>query len=267
VSERQPEAISFSKSESAQPGTVPDVTPAGESRAGYDAVAREYATMNETAPYNALYERPAVIGLLGEVATKRVLDVGCGSGVLSRHLVEHGAQVVGFDASPAMVEIATARQLPNAEFRVADLAEPLSFIPDASFDLAVASLVMHYLHDWIAPLRELRRVLRNDGALVLSTHHPAWDVELSRDGDYFATEHVQDRWSLGTTTFDVQFWRRPLTAMFSAFAAAGLTVEVVQEPMPIEECRDLHPDVWAWLTTKPGFIFFRLRPGNTPAIA
>jgi len=39
-----------------------------------------------------------------------------------------------------MIEIANARQLRNAEFRVADLAQPLSFVSDASFDLAVGSL-------------------------------------------------------------------------------------------------------------------------------
>ena len=223
--------------------------------------------MNETAPYNALYERPAVINLLGDVASKRVLEVGCGSGVLAQHLVEHGAEVVGFDASAGMVEIAAGRRLPNAEFRVADLAEPLTFVADASFDLAVGSLVMHYLHDWVAPLRELRRALRSDGALILSTHHPAQDVALSTDGNYFATEYLQDRWSLGTTTFDVQFWRRPLTAMFSAFAAAGLVVDVLQEPMPIEACRELHPDAWAGLTTKPAFVFFRLKPSRHPPVA
>lgn len=54
--------------------------------AAYDAVAHEYAATNETAPFNALYERPAVIDLLGDVRAKRVLDVGCGSGVLSHGL-------------------------------------------------------------------------------------------------------------------------------------------------------------------------------------
>jgi len=124
---------------------------------------------------------------------------------------------------------------------------------------------MHYLRDWIEPLGELRRALRTDGALIVSTHHPAQDVRLSKDGNYFATEHLRDHWSLGRTTFDVQFWRRPLTAMFSAFAAAGFSVEVVQEPMPVDECRDLHPDAWAALTTQPAFIFFRLRPRQTAA--
>ena len=43
---------------------------------------------------------------------------------------------------------------------------------------------MHYLRDRVPPLRELRRVLTDDGALVLSTHHPARDVRLSVTGNY-----------------------------------------------------------------------------------
>lgn len=215
--------------------------------------------MNETLTYNALYERPAVIRLLGDVAGKRVLDVGCGSGILSQHLVDRGAEVLGFDASSAMIEIATERGLRGAEFRVADLGEPLTFLPDASFDLAVGSLVMHYLEDWVSPLRELRRVLRDGEALVLSTHHPAADVHLSREGNYFATEYLHDEWHLGETTFEVHFWRRPLCAMFASFADAGFTAEILQEPMPVEACRTAAPRDWAQLTTTPAFIFFRLR--------
>jgi SAM-dependent methyltransferase len=224
----------------------------------YDAVAKEYVAQNESGPYNALYERPAVIELLGDVRGKRVLDVGCGAGPLSQWLVEHGARVVGFDVSPAMVTLARERALPEAEFHVADLARPLAFAPDGAFDVAVASLVMHYLRDWAAPLRELHRVLAPGGTLVLSTHHPADDIRLSSTGNYFGVELLQDRWELGDTAFDIEYWRRPLTAMFSAFAETGFTVDVLREPMPVEECRTKFPDDWEYLTTKPAFVFFRL---------
>jgi SAM-dependent methyltransferase len=226
--------------------------------AAYDAVAQEYAAGSETAPYNALYERPAVIELLGDVRGKRVLDVGCGSGPLSQWLTKNGASVVGFDVSPAMVRIAEERRLPDASFRVADFAEPLAFLPDAAFDVAVGSLVMHYLRDWVGPLRELKRVLVPGGTLVLSTHHPAQDIDLSVTGNYFGVELLDDRWDVGGKVFDVHFWRRPLAAMFSAFDQAGFTVEILHEPMPVEACRTRFPEAWDELTTKPAFVFFRL---------
>jgi SAM-dependent methyltransferase len=226
--------------------------------AAYDSVAEEYAAGSETGPYNALYERPAVIELLGDVSGKRVVDVGCGSGPLSQWLVESGASVVGFDVSSALVRLAEARGLSGASFHVADLAEPLLFLSDASFDVAVGSLVLHYLRDWAAPLRELHRVLVPGGTLVLSTHHPAQDIDLSPASNYFGVELLHDRWDLGGKVFDVHFWRRPLGAMFSAFADAGFTVDELREPMPVEECRTRFPDTWEALTTKPAFVFFKL---------
>jgi SAM-dependent methyltransferase len=225
-------------------------------------MARHYAAANENSPYNALYERPAVIDLVGEVNGKRVLDVGCGAGPMSQWLAEHGAEVVGFDVSPAMVAIARERELPRASFHVANLAEPLTFLADSAFDLAVASLVLHYIRDWAQPLRELRRVLAPNGRLVLSTHHPAKDIELSRTGNYFEIELVQDRWGCAGQEFEVQFWRRPLSAMFKAFEKAGFTVEAVREPMPIGTCRTRFPEDWEELTTRPAFLFFRLHPSQ-----
>jgi SAM-dependent methyltransferase len=235
-------------------GTDADATSA------YEAMAEEYAAAVEANPFNALYERPGVISLLPDVAGKRVLDVGCGSGPLSAWLVHRGADVVGFDISPSMVGLAQKRGLRNATFHVADLAEPLRFLENTSFDIAVASLVLHYLRDWVAPLTELRRVLRPEGVLVLSTHHPARDIELSTTGNYLATELLTDRWKKGGQEFEVRFWRRPLSAMFAAFDEAGFDVRRLTEPAPLPECRERFPDEWKRLSTEPNFLFFRLGP-------
>jgi len=117
----------------------------------YDAMADAYAGEAEANAYNDLYERPATIALLPPVRGRDVLDAGCGSGPLSAWLAGAGARVTGFDASERMVALAQARRLPRAAFLVADLAAPLPFADDA-FDVAVASLVLHYLRDWVAPL-------------------------------------------------------------------------------------------------------------------
>lgn len=229
----------------------------------YDLIADAYeaSVVEGDRPYNSLYERPAIISMLPDLAGSRVLDVGCGSGPLSAWMASHGAtEVVGFDTSARMVDLAEQKQIDRASFRVADLRQPLSFLADRSFDLAVASLVLHYLHDWVGPLRELRRVLKPDGELILSTHHPASDIELSATGSYFDTELVHERWNLDGKTFEVHFWRRPMSAMFSAFYQAGFSVHAFLEPQPLPECRTKFPQAWQALTTKPSFAFFRLRP-------
>jgi SAM-dependent methyltransferase len=227
-------------------------------RETYDAMAADYVAHAEANPYTALYEAPGLRALIPAVAGRLVLDAGCGAGRTAAWLVEQGAEVVGVDASPEMLRLAR-EHVPSASFSIADLAEPLPFA-DGSFDVAVASLVMHYLRDWVPTLRELRRVLRPDGVFAMSTHHPAMDAELSGSGDYFATELLCDRWLVGGREREVRFWHRPLSRMFREIADAGFRVDELSEPPPLPEVKERFPDVWERLTTKPHFLFLRLVP-------
>jgi SAM-dependent methyltransferase len=218
----------------------------------------DYVAHVEANPYTALYEAPGLQALLPPVAGLRVLDAGCGGGRTSAWLAEQGARVVGIDVSPELLRLARER-VPSASFSLADLAEPLPF-EDGSFDVVVAGLVMHYLRDWVPPLRELRRVLRADGVVVLSTHHPAMDAELAESGDYFATELLRDVWLVGEREHEVRFWHRPLSGMFREIAEAGFRVDELSEPQPVPEVRERFPDAWERLTKKPHFLFLRLVP-------
>jgi SAM-dependent methyltransferase len=195
----------------------------------YDTFAERYARENESGLLNNYYERPAVLSLLGDVEGRRVLDVGCGAGPLSALLVARGASVVGFDASPAMVRLARQRLGPDAALLVADLRAPLPF-RGGEFDVAVASLVLHYLEDWSGPLRELRRVLASGGRLVLSVNHPAMYKIVNPAEDYFATVRYYEEWTLEDHTAVLTFWHRPLSAMTSAFTDAGFRISVLAEP-------------------------------------
>jgi SAM-dependent methyltransferase len=75
--------------------------------------------------YNAYVDRPACLGLLGEVRGKHVLDAACGPGLYAAELAASGARVTGFDQSPRMVSLCRER-VPAGEFRVHDLADPLT---------------------------------------------------------------------------------------------------------------------------------------------
>jgi ubiquinone/menaquinone biosynthesis C-methylase UbiE len=151
----------------------------------YDAMSGVYRHGNDQGSFNAYYERPAMISLLGNVAGLRVLDAGCGPGALTEWLTRHGAAVTAVDISPEMVRIAQERVGDRARVQVADLTGPLP-LETGGTDLVAASLAMHYIADWDVPLREFHRVLAPDGAVVLSTHHPAIDWQLHSPDDYFA---------------------------------------------------------------------------------
>jgi ubiquinone/menaquinone biosynthesis C-methylase UbiE len=96
---------------------------------------------------------------------QRVLDVGCGPGALTNELVERvGADAVeAVDPSPPFVAALRERQ-PDVNVQLAS-AESLPFI-DASFDAALAQLVVHFMTDPVAGLREMARVTRTGGVLA-----------------------------------------------------------------------------------------------------
>lgn len=75
----------------------------------YDSFAEAYAVENDTSLINAYYTRPAIVDLAGDVAGRRILDAGCGSGAVSEALRDHGAIVAGFDRSAKMPQPASAR--------------------------------------------------------------------------------------------------------------------------------------------------------------
>ena len=195
----------------------------------YDGFAEAYARQNETGLFNAHYAQPAMLDLAGEVAGRRILDAGCGAGPLAAALRDRGAEITGFDSSPAMVELARRRLGTDTDVLVADLAEPLPFAT-GEFDDVVVSLVLHYLEDWTGPLAELRRVLKTGGRLLVVVNHPTAYAVVYPAADYFAvTRYTEDYQFDGREAF-LTFWHRPLSTMTDSFARAGFRLSVVSEP-------------------------------------
>jgi len=197
----------------------------------YDRFAQDYEAENATSLLNAYYERPAVLDLVGDVRGRRILDAGCGSGPLAAELVARGADVTGFDGSPAMIDLARRRLGATVPLTVHDLAEPLPY-EDESFDVVVASLVLHYLEDWDGPLAELRRVLRPGGRLVASVNHPFAQVLNAPEDDYFTTRLYSEDVELNGRSTELSFWHRPLREVVRAVTDAGLDLRVLDEPGP-----------------------------------
>lgn len=101
----------------------------------------------------------------------RALDVGCGPGALTAQLVERlGANAVSaVDPTPSFVEAIRAR-FPEVDVR-SGVSEHLPY-PDQEFDAALAQLVVHFMSDPVAGLREMGRVTRPDGLVTACV----WDL-------------------------------------------------------------------------------------------
>ncbi|HEY0467910.1 MAG TPA: methyltransferase domain-containing protein, partial [Polyangiaceae bacterium] len=105
--------------------------------------------------------------LIAELAPKsgeRALDIGCGTGRLGAYVADlvapHG-EVLGIDPLPLRIDLA-ARKNPRFKASVGR-AEDLSAFADASFDVAYANSVFHWVEDKAKALREARRVLKSGG--------------------------------------------------------------------------------------------------------
>jgi SAM-dependent methyltransferase len=222
----------------------------------YDSMAEDFLAHAEDGAYNAHYDRPAVLELLGDVAGQRVLDAGCGPGLYAEELLARGAQVAGFDASTAMVDLARARVGGRAEIRVARLDEPLPYA-DGSFDVVLCALAIHYVADRHAAFAELHRVLRPGGAAVVSTQHPTTDW-IRKGGSYFERVLETDAWSMLSGRHQVQFWREPLSDLCAAATDSGFVIQRLVEPRPSAVMRERWPEESAKLDRRPGFLTLRL---------
>jgi ubiquinone/menaquinone biosynthesis C-methylase UbiE len=102
---------------------------------------------------------------------ERVLDIGCGTGLLAEHIahiVGPSGHVLGIDPLPLRIGLAVSRARDNLSFEQGD-AYDLGRIADRSFDAVVLNAVLHWLPEKTGPLLSLWRVLRPNGRLGIST--------------------------------------------------------------------------------------------------
>ena len=129
------------------------------------------------------------------LAGARVLEIGCGTGAISRRLARDAAAVTGIDPSPVFIERARALA-PELRFEIAG-GEALPF-GDDSFDLVVCHTVLCHVPDCAAVLREARRVAHHlavcDGDYATTTVALAEHDPLQACAEATVAALVHDRW-------------------------------------------------------------------------
>jgi len=134
----------------------------------------------------------AIIEAITSLALRRVLDLGCGEGWLTRELCSRGIDAIGVDASGPL--ISAANQLGGASFLTLSYEELGEHSFGEAFDAAVANFSI--LDEDIEPLLSAAaQILKTDGALIIQTIHPAFGDEPYADGwrtETFAT--IEGEW-------------------------------------------------------------------------
>ena len=143
-------------------------------RAGYDRWAEFYD--EEDNPLVLLEEKH--IGLLaGNVTRLAVADIGCGTGRHALQWAAAGARVTAVDFSEAMLQRARAKPGAGAiTFVCHDLARKLP-LKNAAFDRVFCCLVLDHIAGLDSFFRELRRLCRPKGRVIISVMHPAMSLK------------------------------------------------------------------------------------------
>ncbi len=197
-----------------------------------------------------------LLGLLGDVGGKRVLDAGSGAGYLSRLLARRGATMVGVENARRFYELALGYQERGPlriDFHHASVSS-MPFLEGGGFDAAVANYVLMDVHDYEGAISEIARVLRPGGRFVCaishsvpdaSWHEPARDSPRREDraawkqDDYFVRRAVRIWW--GDIPPFITF-HRPLRDYVAACKRVGLQLRDLEEPKVSEEGgRELPP--------------------------
>ena len=226
--------------------------------AAYEELAEAFAAAADTKPHNAYYERPSTLSLLPTVAGKRVLDAGCGPGIYSEWLLEHGAEVVSIDASPKMIQLTKERLQRTANIIQANLGKPLTFLDSSSFDIVLSPLVMDYIADWRSTFKEYYRLLRPGGCFIFSAGHPLWDFFYFKSVNYFETEFVSCDWK-GFENVQVHMpsFRRSLSEMLNPLTEVGFQIDRILEPKPTDDFKQADPHGYEKLLRRPIFLGVR----------
>ena len=153
---------------------------------------------------------------LGNV--RRVLEVGCGIGVVASHLSEeYQWDVTGIDLDPEQIEIAGNDNVENERLRFfeADVTE-LPF-EDGEFDAVLSFDVLHHMPDWDKALHEIGRVIRPKGLYLLNDLAlPRFTAKIYKNCGVFAVDDVIDH--LRENDFAVIYVEKPKGSIFARLA-------------------------------------------------
>jgi ubiquinone/menaquinone biosynthesis C-methylase UbiE len=220
-------------------------------------------------PYRQYVLNPTMLGLIGSLAGKMVLDVGCGNGYLAKHFVSAGAQkVICIDKSHHAISYAAHNNnlCLQVECLAQDIETPLPF-KDKSIDVIYSSMVLHQIADLETAQNEACRVLKDDGEYVFSITHPSHalcahvEEKLGKTsryinlGGYFderMCSYVMRSDGLGSADCTIPYFHRTLEQYFNTTVMAGFEITVLAEPTIND----------ALLKAAPQFVEYENRPAS-----
>ena len=245
---------------------------ARQNRAYWDRISDEYQAKNadfigRPEPRWGVWQIPeSELRILGDIAGKDVLELGCGAAQWSILLAKQGARPVGLDNSEQ--QLAHARRLmatAGVDFPLVHASAEDVPLPDASFDIVFCDYGAMTFTDPYASVPEAARLLRPRGIFAFSHVSPLLDLcwppgeEHARQTlavDYFTLHRIED--SDGAVSFQL-----PYGEWIRLFRRAGLVVEDLVETRPPEGATSTYrgAEEYEWARPSPAEVIWKLRKG------
>lgn len=232
----------------------------------YDKLRKENKGYNA----NDLIEIPNFRNMLPDIKNKTILDLGCGYGETDKYLKENGASyVLGIDISNHMINIANnENKIDGVEYQVLPMEE-ISTI-DKKFDIVISSLAFHYIKDYHKLLKDIYKLLNDNGVLVFSQEHPLVlstikepyledsSIEISNKRFYLLSDY--NRNGLRNILWNgelVQKYHRNISELINGLVETGFTIDKILEPTPTKEIIEKVPK-YIYQYDRPYFIFIKV---------
>lgn len=228
----------------------------------------EFATKAQNNDFRMHYIMPYTLIAIGDVKGKYVLDLGCGEGGYSRALADKGAVVTAVDCSEALLDYVADRAMKEgANIKTLKRnANELIDIQDDLFDIVLCSMMLMDVEDIDGTLKEIHRVLKQNGRVFISILHPCFKPKeskwiLEEDGikvvvkDYFNPIEWTDM-IYGVNT-PLIYRHRTLSDYIKEFNQNKFVLADMNEPIPTKEQLRNSSKI-EWLCKIPMYLFMEL---------
>ncbi len=201
--------------------------------------------------YHAKVIFPNVLRMLGDISSKKILDMACGQGIFAEQLRDVGGLVTGVDLSKQLIKIAEEKSQSikqkgthKVTYHVAS-ADDMFMLKDKSFDIVVCILALQNIENLPKTIAEASRVLTEGGKLLFVLNHPSFrnpkqtfwgyndadDTQYRRVDEYMSESHIKIDMTPGSATakkFTVSF-HRPLQVYVKALSKSGFAITRLEE--------------------------------------
>lgn len=147
---------------------------------------------NDSDSYHAKVIIPNILRLLGNVQDKKILDLGCGNGIVGKLLAQKGGIVFGVDGSPSLISIAKKNASPRERYYVQDVRKGLPK-DVAAIDHCISILSIQNMDAIHTVFKHVKSSLKKDGTFHIVTIHPAFRIPKQSDWIFDDKRNKQGR--------------------------------------------------------------------------